>query len=117
MVIIEKQSMIVLIVKKDKDPVLKKIPNRLDAMRKIIGNEFIEVVKYDNALLVFDAEGYKRLLPVNRIIEGLKVRGTFIIAGNDEYHKDFTDLTEQEIEKFKNSFKIEQELEEGEEME
>ena len=121
MVFIEKQNMLVLIVEENKNPVLKRIPNRLYTLRKIIQNEFIEVVNYKDVLLVYDQEAFKKLLPVNRKVDKYNIRGTFIITGNDERYKDFKDLTPEQIEKYTKEFEIEQEKnienEQGEELE
>lgn len=121
MVFIEKQNMLVLIVEENKNPVLKRIPNRLYTLRKIIQNEFIEVVNYKDVLLVYDQEAFKKLLPVNRKVDKYNIRGTFIITGNDERYKDFKDLTPKQIEKYTKEFEIEQEKnienEQGEELE
>ena len=100
MVFIEKQNMLVLIVEENKNPVLKRIPNRLYTLREIIQNEFIEVVNYKDVLLVYDQEAFKKLLPVNRKVDKYNIRGTFIITGNDERYKDFKDLTPEQIEKY-----------------
>lgn len=118
MVVIEKQNMQVLIIEDDKEPVLKRIPNRLETLRKIVGNEDIEVVKYKDILLVFDNDAYKKLLPVNRTIDGLNIRGIFIVTGNDSKNQDFKDLTKEQIEKYSKEFEIEKQIEdEGEELE
>lgn len=121
MVFIEKQNMLVLIVEENKNPVLKRIPNRLYTLREIIQNEFIEVVNYKDVLLVYDQEAFKKLLPVNRKVDKYNIRGTFIITGNDERYKDFKDLTPKQIEKYTKEFEIEQEKnienEQGEELE
>ena len=69
MVIIDKQNMLVLIVENNKDPKLKRIPNRLNTLRRIVGNEHIEVIKYKDVLIVYDEEAFKKLLPINRIIK------------------------------------------------
>jgi len=120
-VFIEKQNMLVLIVEENKNPVLKRIPNRLYTLREIIQNEFIEVVNYKDVLLVYDQEAFKKLLPVNRKVDKYNIRGTFIITGNDERYKDFKDLTPEQIEKYTKEFEIEQEKnienEQGEELE
>lgn len=101
--------MLVLIVEENKNPVLKRIPNRLYTLREIIQNEFIEVVNYKDVLLVYDQEAFKKLLPVNRKVDKYNIRGTFIITGNDERYKDFKDLTPEQIEKYTKEFEIEQE--------
>lgn len=110
--------MMVLIINENKNPELKRIPNRLETLRKIVGNEKIEVVKYKDVLLVFDEEAYKKLLPINRVVDGLNIRGTFIITGNDKKNQDFKDLTKVQIEKYTKEFEIEKQIEqEGEELE
>lgn len=110
--------MMVLIINENKNPELKRIPNRLETLRKIVGNEKIEVVKYKDVLLVFDEEAYKKLLPINRVVDGLNIRGTFIITGNDKKNQDFKDLTNVQIEKYTKEFEIEKQIEqEGEELE
>lgn len=117
MVIIEKQNMLVLIVENSKDPELKRIPNRLNTLRRIVGNENIEVIKYRDVLIVYDEDAFKKLLPVNRTIDGLNIRGNFVITGNDEKHQDFKDLTEEQIKAYTVKFQIENDLEQGDELE
>ncbi len=117
MVIIEKQNMLVLIVENAKNPELKRIPNRLNTLRRIIGNQNIEVIKYKDVLIVYDEEAFKKLLPINRTIDGLNIRGNFIITGNDEKHQDFKDLTEEQIKAYTVEFELENNLEQGDELE
>ena len=119
MVVIEKQNMYVLIIENEKNPELKRIPNRLETLRKIVGNEYIDVIKYKDVLIVFDEEAYKKLLPINRTLDGLNIRGTFIVTGNDKKNQDFKDLTKEQIEEYTKKFQLEQEnqMEEGEELE
>ena len=117
MVIIEKQNMLVLIVENSKDPELKRIPNRLNTLRRIVGNENIEVIKYKDVLIVYDEDAFKKLLPVNRTIDGLNIRGNFVITGNDEKLQDFKDLTEEQIKAYTAEFQIENDLEQGDELE
>lgn len=117
MVIIEKQNMLVLIVENGKNPELKRIPNRLNTLRRIVGNENIEVIKYKDVLIVYDEDAFKKLLPVNRTIDGLNIRGNFVITGNDEKHQDFKDLTEEQIKAYTVEFQIENDLEQGDELE
>ena len=109
MVIIEKQNMLVLIVENAKNPELKRIPNRLNTLRRIIGNQNIEVIKYKDVLIDYDEEAFKKLLPINRTIDGLNIRGNFIITGNDEKHQDFKDLTEEQIKAYTVEYELENE--------
>ena len=117
MVVIEKQNMLVLIVENNKKPELKRIPNRLNTLRRIVGNENIEVIKYKDVLIVYNEDAFKKLLPVNRTIDGLNIRGNFVITGNDEKHQDFKDLTEEQIKAYTVEFQIENDLEQGDELE
>jgi len=116
-VIIDKQNMLVLIVENNKDPKLKRIPNRLNTLRRIVGNEHIEVIKYKDVLIVYDEEAFKKLLPINRIIDGLNIRGNFVITGNDTKNQDFKDLTEEQIKAYTVEFELENNLEQGDELE
>lgn len=109
--------MLVLIVKNDKNPELKIIPNRLNTLRRIIGNQHIEVIKYKDVLIVYDEDAFKKLLPINRTIDGLNIRGSFIITGNDEKHQDFKDLTDEQIKAYTVEFELEDNLEQGDELE
>ena len=43
--------MYVLIIENEKNPELKRIPNRLETLRKIVGNEYIDVIKYKDVLI------------------------------------------------------------------
>lgn len=119
MVVIDKQNMLVLIVENNKNPELKRIPNRLNTLRRIVGNERIEVIKYKDVLIVYDDEAFKKLVPINRTIDGINIRGNFVITGNDVRNQDFKDLTEEQIKTYKIKFELEQnqEQEQGEEME
>ena len=117
MVVIDKQNMLVLIVENNKNPEEKVIPNRLNTLRRIIGNERIEVIKYKDVLIVYDEDAFRKLLPINRSIDGLNIRGNFIITGNDVKNQDFKDLTEEQIKTYKIEFELEQTQEQGEEME
>ena len=102
--------MIVLIIEENNNPIVKRIPNRLDTMRKIVGNNNIEVLKYNDVLVIFDADSYKKGKMINRFLDDIKIRGTFIIAGDDEFSKDFKDLTEEQIDKYTKIFEKEQEI-------
>ena len=57
------------------------------------------------------------MTPVNRTIDGLNIRGNFVITGNDEKHQDFKDLTEEQIKAYTVEFQIENDLEQGDELE
>lgn len=115
MVDIDKQSVKVLIVELDKNPLVKNIPKNLDSFRNIIGNSSIEMEVYKRAILVYDVQGLAKNLPITRYVDtedGKKaIRGTFFIMGNDSYYGDYQDLTKEEIGEFINEFSIEREEE------
>lgn len=123
--VIEKLTIRLLIVEIDKEPYEKTVRNRLEKFREIIGNDNIEVILYEkDTLLIYDAEALKRDLKVNRIIDDdYKIRGTFILAGNNEREQDFKDITDEQIEDYKKQFSLSkrlensQNIEEGDDME
>lgn len=119
--VIEKLRIKILVVEKDKEPYELNVRNMLEKFREIIGNENIEVVLLEkDTLLIYDADGTKKELPTNRALNDIyKIRGTFILAGNDEYNQDFMDLSKEKIEKYKSEFTIENELKDeiGDDME
>ena len=125
MVVIEKLNIRLLIVESDKEPYEKTVRNRLDKFRQIIGNDNIEVIVFDeDTLLIFDADAFVNNVEVNRILgDGYKIRGTFILTGNNEKEQDFKDITDEQIAEYKNLFRLSNEIihnrdmEEGEDME
>lgn len=123
--VIEKLNIRLLIVESDKEPYEKTVRNRLDKFRQIIGNDNIEVIVFDeDTLLIFDADAFINNVKVNRILsDSYKIRGTFILTGNNEKEQDFKDITDEQIAEYKNLFKLSKEIihnkdmEEGEDME
>ena len=123
--VIEKLNIRLLIVESDKEPYEKTVRNRLDKFRQIIGNDNIEVIVFDkDTLLIFDADAFVNNVKVNRILsDSYKIRGTFILTGNNEKEQDFKDITDEQIVEYKNLFKLSKEIihnkdmEEGEDME
>lgn len=123
--VIEKLNIRLLIVESDKEPYEKTVRNRLDKFRQIIGNENIEVIVFDkDTLLIFDADAFVNNVKVNRILsDSYKIRGTFILTGNNEKEQDFKDITDEQITEYKNLFRLSNEIihnkdmEEGEDME
>ena len=101
----------VLIVEKDKEPYPKNIPNNLDRLRKILKDEEIEVVEYKDVLLIYNENGLRKNIPINRYINEKAIRGIFIFSGNDTKNMDFKDLTEEQIENLIKEFSLEQEVE------
>lgn len=123
--VIEKLNIRLLIVESDKEPYEKTVRNRLDNFRQIIGNDNLEVIVLDeDTLLIFDADAFVNNLRVNRILSNsYKIRGTFILTGNNEKEQDFKDISDEQIKKYKNLFMLSkenthiQDMEEGDDME
>lgn len=102
----------VMIIEQGKEPYTERIWNDLDTIRKKIGNNNIEVVEYDKeTLLIYDPEALSNNLPINRFLDGLAIRGTFIIAGNNQKELDFTSLTEEQVEEYKELLSLDREEE------
>lgn len=124
-VVIEKLNIRLLIVESDKEPYEKTVRNRLDNFRQIIGNDNIEVIVFDaDTLLIFDADAFINNVKVNRILsDSYKIRGTFILTGNNEKEQDFKDISDEQIKEYKNLFMLSkenthiQDMEEGDDME
>ena len=123
--VIEKLNIRLLIVESDKEPYEKTVRNRLDNFRQIIGNDNLEVIVLDeDTLLIFDADAFVNNLKVNRILsDSYKIRGTFILTGNNEKEQDFKDISDEQIKKYKSLFMLSkenthiQDMEEGDDME
>lgn len=117
--VIEKLTIRLLVVEEYKEPYEKTVRNRLEKFREIIGNENIEVVLYErDILLIYDAEAMKKELKVNRIIDNdYKIRGTFILAGNNEREQDFKDITDEQIADYKKQFSLSKAIEQSQNME
>lgn len=102
----------VIVIEQDKEPYVEKIWNDLETLRKKIGNSNIEVVEYEqDTLLIYDADALLNNIPINRYIDGLAIRGTFIIAGNNQRELDFTSLTEEQIEEYTQMLSMDKEEE------
>lgn len=115
----EKLTIRLLVVENDKEPYEKIVRNNLEKFREIIGNKNIGVVLYEkDTLLIYDAEAIKKDLKVNRIIDNdYKIRGTFILAGNNEREEDFKDITDEQIEDYKKQFSLSKNLEKNKNIE
>ena len=100
----------IMIIEPNKQPYTEKIWNDLESLRKKIGQE-IEVIEYNKVLIVYNSRGLAYNIPVNRYIDDLAIRGTFVITGNNTKELDFESLTEEQIEKYTEMFKLDREEE------
>ena len=102
----------VLIIEQDKEPYTEKIWNDLETLRKKIGNNNIEVLEYDkDTLFIYNPDALSENLPINRYLNGLAIRGTLIIAGNNQKELDFTSLTQEQIEEYAEMLSLDREEE------
>lgn len=102
----------ILIIEQDKEPYTDRIWNDLETLRKKIGNDNIEVIEYDrDTLFIYNADALSDNLPINRYIDSLAIRGTLIIAGNNQKELDFMSLTEEQIEEYTEIFSLDREEE------
>ncbi|MDO5556674.1 MAG: DUF3846 domain-containing protein [Clostridia bacterium] len=109
--VIERLRINVLVVNENKEPCVNRIWNNLEELRNLVGVQNIDVIEYEKALLVYDEDALKKLLPINRYVDDKAIRGTFVITGNDKKTKDFTDLSKQQIQKYKEQFSLQREEE------
>lgn len=100
----------IMIIDPNKQPYTEKIWNDLESLRKKIGQE-IEVIENNKVLIVYNSRGLADNIPVNRYIDDLAIRGTFVITGNNTKELDFESLTEEQIEKYTEMFKLDREEE------
>jgi len=101
----------VLVVEQDKEPYIEKIWNDLDTMRKKIGSLEIEVVEYEDILIIYNSRGLKDNVPINRYFNELAIRGTFLIAKNNVRELDFEGITAEQIKKYTKIFQLDKEKE------
>lgn len=99
----------VLIVAPCKLPYEKKIENTLEMMEKIVGGtiQCTCMLDDDTVSIIYNEDGKKHSLPLNRFIGHDIISGTFIIAGNDQKTGEITSLTKKQVEKYKDRFRME----------
>ena len=101
----------VMIVEPDKTPYLERIWNDLDTLRRKLGDVELEIAEYDDILIIYNARGLAENVPINRYINGMAIRGTFLIAKNNIKEMDFEGLTNEQVDKYMQEFSLEKEEE------
>ena len=101
----------VMIIKPNEEPYIEKIWNDLDTFRKKLGDVEIEVVEYNDLLVVYNSRGLADNIPINRFLDGLAIRGTFLITSNNTQEMDFEGLSDEQIEKYMDMFSLDREEE------
>ena len=99
----------VIIVETNEEPYIENIWNNLKNMRKKIGNTALEVLECEDILIIFDSKALEENLPINRYFNDLAIRGTFIISGNNLEELDFIGLTDEQVDKYMEMFKLDRE--------
>ena len=101
--------MTILVVEPMKTPTVQEIDGSLESMQRIVGGDIEAVYPFDDPVaIVCNEEGKLLSLPMNRALtdeSGVPydiVCGTFFVVGIGD--EDFTSLTEQQIEKYKDKY-------------
>ena len=80
------------------------IENTLEAKQQLVGG-LIEVVEYEDALLICNEEGKLMNYLPNVLFDYDYIAGDFFIVGDDFENGDFKSLTKDQIEKYKEDLK------------
>ena len=94
----------ILLKKVGKDPEVIEIRNTLEEKQRLVGG-LIEVIPYDDLLLICNEEGKLLNLPPNLIFEYDYIAGDCFLAGDDFENGDFKSLTDEEIATYTNKLK------------
>ena len=97
--ILSKNYMFTIVKPPNKPPCVIKIPKRLRDMEKIVGG-IIEESRYEKVLIIYNESQDNKDLKENKIFSDLSMKGTILIAGNDEINGDVRSLTKNEIAKY-----------------
>lgn len=90
----------VLLKRVGKEPEVVEIKNNLETKQELVGG-LIEVVQYDDVIIICNEEGKVLGLPPNLIFELDYIAGDCFIVGDDYEHGDFKSLTDDEIRRYK----------------
>ena len=83
-----------------KEPQIMFIDNTLEAKQKLVGG-LIEVVPYEDVLIICNEEGKILNLPPNLVFEYDYIAGNCFVIGDDYKNADFKSLTDEEILKYR----------------
>lgn len=87
-----------------KDPQIMFIDNTLEAKQKLVGG-LIEVVPYDDVLIICNEEGKLLNMPPNLVFEYDYIAGNCFVIGDDYKNADFKSLTDEEILRYREDLK------------
>ena len=83
-----------------KEPQIMFIENTLEAKQKLVGG-LIEVVPYEDVLIICNEEGKFLNMPPNLVFEYDYIAGNCFVIGDDYKNADFKSLTDEEILKYR----------------
>ena len=83
-----------------KEPKIMFIENTLEAKQKLVGG-LIEVVPYEDVLIICNEEGKILNMPPNLVFEYDYIAGNCFVIGDDYKNADFKSLTDEEILKYR----------------
>ena len=83
-----------------KEPQIMFIDNTLEAKQKLVGG-LIEVVPYEDVLIICNEEGKLLNMPPNLVFEYDYIAGNCFVIGDDYKNADFKSLTDEEILKYR----------------
>ena len=87
-----------------KEPQIMFIDNTLEAKQKLVGG-LIEVVPYEDVLIICNEEGKLLNMPPNLVFEYDYIAGNCFVIGDDYKNSDFKSLTDEEILKYREDLK------------
>lgn len=93
----------VLIKEPNKNPIVKRIRNEIERLKKILGGDF-DLIEYDENSFI--AYNYKSTSKSQIQIGKYLFNGTILIIGNNIEQGDFRTLTEEQIKEFIKEFSV-----------
>lgn len=87
-----------------KEPQIMFIDNTLEVKQKLVGG-LIEVVPYEDVLIICNEEGKLLNMPPNLVFEYDYIAGNCFVIGDDYKNADFKSLTDEEILKYREDLK------------
>ena len=105
----QEEMMTVLVVEPMKAPYVKSIPNELEDLQQAVGGDIEMTYPFEDEVgILLNGNGKFEGLPLNRALYDDRgqvydaIAGTFLVVGLTE--DDFTSLTPEQIEKFKEKY-------------
>ena len=97
--------MTVIVKKENKRPYIITMPKEISNIKKVIGNEFEELIHNDIIVIYNRNQDDERLKKVT-LLKNLELKGNIIIAGNDTINGDIRSLTKKQLRFYSRRFRI-----------